>query len=386
MRPRLLYLVNDADFFVSHRLALGVQAVGLGVDVAVAAPDAGGRTTIERAGIRFLPLPLARSSTRPSDEARTIAAIRRIFVKEKPSLVHSVTIKPVIYGGLLARALGVPALVSSISGLGYVFMARGRRADLRRAMVEGLYRRALAHPRSRVIFQNEADREAMVSRGLLGRERAVLLPGGSGVDLAAFDPRPPITPPMVLLPARMLRDKGVTEFVEAARSLRRAGVAARFVLAGAIDEGNPTGLSPAELAAATSDGAVEWWGHQADMPSVLAQAHIVCLPSYREGMPKALLEAAAAARAVVTTDVPGCRDAIIPGDTGLLVPVRDAGALRRTLGELLADPQRVLALGQGGRKFAEAALGIDRVVKGVFDVYRAVAPPELMVALGQRDA
>lgn len=380
---RILYVVNDADFFVSHRLALGTHARALGLDVVVAAPPGPAGATIEAAGLRFLPIPLHRSSAQPWADVRTLAAISAIFRAERPALVHDVTIKPVIYGGIAARVTGVPALVSSVSGLGYVFLAHGPVAGARRAIVRRLYRVALRHPRSRVIFQNREDRDALVQAGAVRAADAVIVAGGSGVDLAAYDPAPPSGPPTVVLPARMLRDKGVVEFAEAAARLRAAGRTARFVLVGGIDRGNPAGLDERDLTVLVARTGVEWWGHRTDMPAVLAAAHIVCLPSYREGMPKVLLEAAAAGRAVVTTDVPGCRDAVRPGRTGELVPARDSAALERALGDLLADPARVAALGRGGRALAEAEFGVQRVVEAVFDVYRAVAPPELPLTLPQ---
>lgn len=386
MGPRLLYVVNDAAFFVSHRLALGRRGLALGLDVTVAAPEGPGRAAIEASGLRFVPIPLDRASAEPVGEVRTLAALVRLFRRERPSLVHAVTIKPVLYGGIAAQVTGVPALVSSISGMGYVFIAEGRRAMARRAAVRAMYRLALRHPRSRVVFQNAADRDALVEGGMVPAADAVVVPGGSGVELGRFDPAPPTTPPLVVLPARMLRDKGVVEFAEAARGLREAGSTARFVLAGGLDRRNPAALNEVELRELVARTGVEWWGHQADMPEVLRQAHIVCLPSYREGTPKALLEAAAAGRPVVTTDVPGCRDAIRVGETGLVVPVRDARSLQRVLGELLADPVRARTLGRAGRTFAEQELGVDRVVDAIYEVYRMVAPPELVVALRQRTA
>lgn len=386
MAARLVYIVNDAAFFVSHRLPLGLRARAAGVDVVVVGPDGAGRDAIERAGLRFVSVPLDRSSTNPWGEARLLRALTAVLLRERPDLVHNVTIKPVIYGGLAARFARVPAVVSSVSGMGYVFIAKGMRAAARRAAVHRLYRLALDHPRSRVIFQNTDDRDAMVHGRLVSARDAVVVPGGSGVDLTSFDPSPPTGPQVVVLPGRMLRDKGVLEFAHAARRLRAAHPAVRFALVGGLDTKNPSALREEELEDLTADGAVEWWGHRTDMPAVLAQAHIVCLPSYREGTPKALLEAAAAGRAVVTTDVPGCRDAIRPNITGLLVEAGNADSLRQGLHGLLSDPERVASFGRAGRIFASECLGVDRVVEAVFDVYRMVAPAELVVALGQRDA
>lgn len=387
MRPgqRLVYVVNDAAFFVSHRLALGEHARALGLDVVVAAPEGPGRDAIEAAGLRFAPIPLARAATDPRGEARTLLAIGQVFARERPSLVHDVTIKPVLYGGLAARVLRVPALVSSVSGLGYTFVARGVRARARRALVARVYRRALAHPRSRVVFQNEDDRRELVDMGCVALERTVVIRGGSGVDVASFTPGPPPAgPPLVVLPARMLRDKGVVELVEAARAIRASGRAARFALVGGIDTENPAALSRAELDALVADGAVEYWGHRKDMRAVLAKASIVCLPSYREGTPRALLEAAAAGRAVVTTDVPGCRDAVVAGQTALLAKVRSPTDLADAINALLDDPARRERLARAGRALAEREFDVSRVVSATFAVYADVWPDEPAGTEGQR--
>jgi glycosyltransferase involved in cell wall biosynthesis len=381
---RLLYVVNDPAFFVSHRMALGHYGKSLGLDVAVVAPDGSGREEIERAGIRFVPIPLARGSTSPRTEVRTLGALTAAIARERPTLVHDVTIKPVLYGGLASRVLRVPALVSSVSGLGYMFIAQGARARARRALVVAAYRRALGHPRSRVVFQNEDDRRDLVELGAVDSARTVVIRGGSGVDLSSYAPSPPPPgPPLVVLPARMLRDKGVVEFVEAARAVRRQGIDARFALVGGFHE-NPAALTRAEVEQLTADGVVEWWGHRTDMPAVLAQSSIVCLPSYREGTPRALLEAAAAGRAVVTTDVPGCRDAVVPNETALLASVRSSEDLARQLTVLLRDPTRRLAMGRAGRALAEREFDVKRIVSAIFDVYVCVWPAESVVTAGQR--
>lgn len=371
---RLLYVVNDPAFFVSHRLALGVRGKALGLDVAVAAPEGPASEAIERAGLRFLPLLLARGSTDPRTELRTLAALTALIRRERPTLVHDVTIKPVLYGGLASRLLRVPALVSSVSGLGYTFLAQGRRARARRALVVAAYRRALGHPRSRVVFQNEDDRRELVQLGCVAEDKTVVIRGGSGVELAAYTPTPPPPGvPLVVLPARLLRDKGVLEFYEAARTLRAEGIAARFALVGGFHE-NPAALTRPELDAMVREGSIEWWGHRSDMPAVLAQASVVCLPSYREGTPRALLEAAAAGRAVVTTDVPGCRDAVVADETALLARVRSGEDLARQLRRLLRDDGLRARMGGAGRALAEREFDVTRVVDAIFAVYTTVWP------------
>jgi glycosyltransferase involved in cell wall biosynthesis len=291
-----------------------------------------------------------------------------LFRSVRPDVVHLVTIKPVLYGGIAARLARVPAAVFAVSGLGYVFLAKGRRAWAQRQVVLQCYRVAFGHPNSRVIFQNTHDRDLFTAA--TGRAIAHAIVPGNGIDLAEFRSTPlPEGAPLVVLPARMLWDKGVGEFVQAARELRARGVNARFALVGPADGRNPSAIPEATLRSWTEEGIVEWWGMQTDMASVYATAAIVCLPSYREGMPRALIEAAACGRPVVTSDAPGCRDAIRPGVTGLLAKVRDAESLTGALRELLEDEPRRRQMGAAGRKLVETELAPDVVIGRVLALY-----------------
>ncbi|HUF87646.1 MAG TPA: glycosyltransferase family 4 protein [Thermohalobaculum sp.] len=373
---RLLFVVNDLDFFLSHRLAIAEAAAAEGWEVHVAAPGAADDARLCAAGLRPHALRLARHGTNPLAEAASLAGMYRLFRRLRPDLVHLVTIKPVVYGGIAARLARVPAVVSAISGLGYVFLQGGARARTLRWAVRPLYRLALGHPRQRVIFQNEDDRSALEALGARLDGRSELI-RGSGVDLDAFVPTPePEGPVRVLMPARILTDKGVREFVEAARILRREGVEARFAVAGDAPAGNPARVPGQTLAAWRTAGTVELLGFCSDMPRQLAASHIVVLPSYREGFPLALVEAAAAARPVVTTDVPGCRDAIIEGETGLLVPVRDSAALARAIRRLVEEPETRWRMGRAGRALAERAFSVRDVAQRHLAIYRALLARE----------
>ncbi len=374
---RILFVVNNPSFFLSHRLPLGLAAKARGYEVHVATPPGASSAEITRHGLAFHPVPMERNSGRPWEELGTMEALRRLYVSVAPDLVHHVTIKPVLYGGLVARAVGVPAVVSAVSGLGTVFLAQGRRAGLKRRAILLAYRGALGHPNARTIFQNLDDQAAFVDAGAVDPKNAVLI-RGSGVDLSEFTPRPEpdegrVT---VLLPARMLWDKGVGEFVEAARRL--ASPRLRFVLVGATDPGNLTSVTEADLARWQREGVVEWLGHRADMPEILSGAHVVCLPSYREGLPKALLEAAAAGRPIVTTDVAGCREVVRDGDNGLLVRPRDATSLAEAIGKLANDPALRAKMGARGREIAENEFSVEAVANETLAVYASLlSPPNL---------
>ncbi|MCS6901309.1 MAG: glycosyltransferase, partial [Myxococcales bacterium] len=275
---RALFLVNHDWFFVSHRLALGEALRDAGFDVGVAALRTGAHEVIEKAGLRFHPLPFDPGGRNPILEVRTLAAIIDLYRRERPSLVHQVTIKPVLYGSLAARALQIPAVVNAVSGLGYVFIERPEDNSSHRALrsvVQLIYRIALAYPRAYTIFQNPDDLATFQHAGMIRPAQARLI-RGSGVDTHRFRATPlPPGPPLIVLPARMLWDKGIQEFVDAARLVRRRIPEARFALVGSAYTQNPAGIPEATLAAWHARGEVEWWGHRTDMPSVLAQAHLV---------------------------------------------------------------------------------------------------------------
>lgn len=369
IKPTLLFVVNVDWFFLSHRLLIAQEALRAGYKVHVATNITNKLNELEQYGFVVHSLLLDRGSTGVGDAWATLWQLWKVFRSVRPDVVHLVTIKPVLLGGLAARLARVPAVVAAVSGLGFVFVARGRKALLIRWAVERLYRVALGGSNLRVIFQNEDDRTRVAQLARLPANKTALI-RGSGVDLRRFAAVPiPAGTPLVVFAARLLRDKGLLEFIEAARLLKQSGRRVRFVLVGAIDPANPSSVTQAVVEAWVCEGVVEWWGHQSGMPQVLAASSLVVLPSYREGLPKVLLEAAASGRAVVTTDVPGCRDAIDPGITGLLVPVRDAEALAEAIDILIHSPARCQVMGKAGRALAERAFDVRQVAAAHLRIY-----------------
>jgi len=374
MRPKLLFVVNVDWFFLSHRLPIALEALRQGYEVHIATALTDKLTLLQSHGLVVHPLSLDRSSSGLWATGKTIWQIFRVCKLVKPDVVHLVTIKPVLFGGLAARLSRVPAVVSAISGLGIVFVAKGVKAAIRRWLVGGLYVLALGHRNLRVIFQNPDDL-ACLARLVHLSDRKVTMIRGSGADLSQYRVMPlPTGVPVVLLAARLLVDKGVREFVQSAKILRQRGLLAqdaRFVIVGKPDLVNPASLRQDELDQWAEEGVVELWGHRTDMPQVMAAAHVVVLPSYYgEGLPKVLIEAAACGRVVVTTDHPGCRDAIDPGVTGVLVPLRDAVALANAIQKLLSDPVRCATMGQAGRELAESAFDVRQVVAVHLQIYQ----------------
>ncbi len=368
---RLLFVVNVDWFFMSHRLPLALAAMREGYQVHVAVGITDRLPELQSYGFMVHPLRMRRGKTRIAYEWIAFTDLIRLFRYVKPDLVHLVTIKPVIFGGIAARIVGTPAVVAAISGLGFVFVDKGMRAWLRRGVVGSLYRIALGKSALKMIFQNTDDCNRLTQLAHLPASKHAII-RGSGVDLSHFKlEQLPVGVPVVVMACRLIADKGVWEFVEAARLLRERLVQCRLCLVGAIDPDNPASLSDTDLDRIELEGAVELWGQRADMPNVLAQAHIVALPSYYgEGLPKVLMEAAACGRAVVTTDMPGCRDAVLPEQSGVLVPARNAGALADALERLLADPARCLEMGLVGRAFAEREFDLAGVVARHLGIYK----------------
>lgn len=372
MTHTLLFIVNSAEFFMSHRLPLALAARDAGFKVHVATGLGGARRQIEEHGLLHHVIPLSRSGHNLFAELRSLWAIFRLMRTIRPSLVHLVTIKPVLYGGLMARIAQVPAVVVAISGLGSIFVSSNRRSLWMREAIKRMYRLALGHPNIKVIFQNPDDRSVLVDAGAIRNNEQAELIKGSGVALHEYRVHPePADVPVITFAARLLKDKGVIEFMEAARILLARNVCAKFWLVGSSDPDNPTSVTEEQIAAWRQQGIVELMGFRTDIADLFARSNVIVLPSYYgEGLPKVLIEAAACGRAVVTTDHPGCRDAIESGKTGLLVPVRDATALANAIQSLIDDPINRKKLGTAGRAFAEREFDIQKVIEIHLGIYQ----------------
>lgn len=370
---KIVYLVNVDWFFISHRLPLARAARDAGAEVIVAAGDTGKGASLEKEGVRFVPLPFSRQGTSIFQELSTVHSVFSFLKRTKPDLLHTVSIKPVLYGSLLSRFFNAWPVVNAISGLGYVF-SKEKKASLLRRAVSRFYKTALGNPNSITIFQNPSDREILLNSALIRKEQTTLI-RGSGVDCSKFIPSPFPENPVVMLPARMLWDKGVGEFVQAAEILHPKFPNTRFVLVGPADDENPSAINRETIAEWTASRPyLEWWGAKepCEMPDVLAKTTIVALPSYHEGLPKALLEAAACGRPIVTTDIPGCREIVNHGINGLLVPVGNADALSRAVCLLLESHAKIGSMGQKGRDIVCSDFTEEGVVLKTFDVYKTL--------------
>jgi glycosyltransferase involved in cell wall biosynthesis len=356
---------------MAHRLRIARAALAAGYDVTVIAAEEhgyGGR--IEAEGFRFFAVPVVRGSLNIRKEMATLLALRQIYRRVRPDLLHHVSVKPVIYGSIAARLAGVPAVINAVTGQGYMSGASGLKGTAIRVAARTAFLAAFSAPHTRVIFENPDDLNAFVSHRLIARERAVLIKG-SGVDAGRFTPAPePPGTPVVLFAARLLWSKGLGVLVDAVGLLRQRGVELRLVIVGMPDAQNPDSIPVAVLEDWVAQGIAEWWGQRDDMPAVFHSAHVVALPSaYGEGVPVALIEAAASGRAIVTTDMPGCREIVRDGINGRLVPKNDARALADAVGELVDSQALRERMGAAGREIALNEFADQVVVESTMRLY-----------------
>jgi glycosyltransferase involved in cell wall biosynthesis len=371
MHPRrILFLLASDWYFYWHRLAVAERIAARGYDVHVATPEGRFRAAIEAAGLRFHPIQIDRQGFNPFTDLATVKGLVGLYRALKPDLVHHVAVKPMIYGSIAAKITNVPVIVNAMPGLGYVFASQQVTARLIRPGVAAAFRLLVNAPNSKVIVENRDDMKRWVAWGVMRPDRIVVSPG-CGVDVESFRPSPePSGPPLVILPARLLFYKGIAEFIDAARILKARGVAARFALVGEGDEGNPACVPSDLLRQWQKEGVVELFGWHDDMAQVLAQCHVVCLPSHGgEGVPRSLLEAAASGKPIVATDVSGCRDAVRDGENGFLVPPQQAAPLADAIERLLRDAELRRLMGERGRVRALKEFSVEIVAAQTLQVY-----------------
>ncbi len=381
---KIVLFANTDWYLYNFRRSLALALREAGHELLLLSPPGEYGARLRALGLRWEPVPMDRRSLNPLREAAVLAHLWRLFRRERPDLVHGFTIKCAVYGSLAARAAGVPARVNAVTGMGYVFTSTDAKARALRPLVRLLMRAALDGRDARLILQNPDDVAVFEQARLVAPGHIRLIPG-SGVDCVRFAPGESVgrghapdadTPPFrVLLAARLLWDKGLAEFVDAARRLHGEGRAIDFLLAGDPDPGNPAAVPEATVHDWVAEGLLHWLGHVDDMPALFASVDVVVLPSYREGLPKGLIEAGACALPLVTTDVPGCREVVTDGVDGLLVPVRDAGALATAIARLHDDPMLAARLGAAARQRALDEFDERIVIARTQAVYQELLDP-----------
>jgi glycosyltransferase involved in cell wall biosynthesis len=369
MSKTILYVDNRVKYVLSHRIPWLEGARDAGFDVHVTTLTAGPSSRIEDAGFAYHGIAEGGRSNNPVQELRLIVRLYQLYRELQPDIVHHITLRSILYGGIAASLLRSANIVNGVTGLGYLFSATDLKVRLlRTAVLLGL--RLLPDRRMVYLFQNPDDERLFQRHRIVDPSSSVLIKG-SGVDTDTFDVREEGPgPPVVLFPARMLWHKGVQAFVDAARILTQDGIDVRFVMVGDTDADNPAGVSAAQLEQWEDEGILEWWGYQDDMVDVFAQSHIVCLPSaYREGVPKVLIEASSCGRPIVTTDMPGCREIVQDGENGILVPPRDGKAVARAVRRLIQDPELRREMGERGRARVCKEFSIEHVVSSTLEAY-----------------
>ena len=374
---KLVLFANTDWYLWNFRRSLAVALRDAGHEVLLISPDGPYGERLAGLGLRWQPVPMDRRSLNPLREAMLLWHLLRLFRRERPALVHGFTIKCAVYGSLAARLAGVPARVNAVAGMGYVFTSGDAKARLLRPVVRALLRLALGGRGARLILQNPDD-VALFEQARLVDPASIRLIEGSGVDTTRFSPagHSDAGRVRVLLPARLLWDKGLAEYAQAARLLRERAVPVDLLLAGEPDPGNPAAVPQAEVMRWVDDGLLDWLGHVDDMPALLRSVEIVALPSYREGLPKGLIEAAASGCALIATDVPGCRQVVEHEVDGLRVPVRDGPALADAIQRLVTDAPLRARLAAAAREKAIARFDERSVVARTLQVYEELLPPE----------
>lgn len=365
---KVFYVVNVDWFFLSHRLPLALAMKEAGHDVFILTKDTGKRGAIEAQGLKFINVDFERSGSNPVKELLLIKTLRALYKKHRPDIIHHVTIKPAIYGSIAAKVLKKVRIINAISGLGYNFI------EGRDGYVQKVVRRLMKFAYSKnvnFIFQNPDDLNLYQSLGFLTKDNYKLIKG-AGVDQNEY----PYTEPVkkekleIVITARMLVDKGIRELIKASELLfEKWQGKIKFLLVGDLDPFNLAGMKEEEIQTAVKPGYLEWMGYSSDIKSVLKSSDIVCLPSYREGLPKSLIEAMAIGRPIVTTHAPGCKECVDEGVNGFMVPVKATTELAEALEKLISDEQLRLKMGKASRTKMMAEMSLQKVVQETVSFY-----------------
>jgi glycosyltransferase involved in cell wall biosynthesis len=372
--PRLLYVTTEDWAFLSHRLPMARAARDAGFDVHVATRVQNGAPAIKAEGFTLHSIPFARGSLSPVATLRTLAALRRVNRELEPDVTHHVALQTSVLG-LIATLGRRIACVNAFVGLGYAFTSASLKARALRVVIGALLRRLVDRDRSIALVQNGDDMAALTSLGIARRRIALI--SGSGVDINRFTPLPePPLPVTFGFVGRLLEDKGVRTLVEAFRLLRARGSDAHLLIAGTPDPANPASVTEAEAASWNKEPGIAWLGHVGDIAGLWARAHIAVLPSRREGLPLSLMEAAACGRAMIASDVPGCREVVIHEQTGLLFPVDNAPALAAAMERLADDPSLRTRYAAAARDLAVSKFAADIIGKQTVELYRQLLEPQ----------
>ena len=371
MAKRLIYIVSEDWVFVSHRLTLAKQAIKDGYDVAAITNISNHEDVLLSAGLKVFNINFHRSFKRPFSDVHSIYQLIKLFRLLKPEVIHNVGLKISLISSIAAFIARVPVAINAYTGLGYVFSSNDMLARVIRLLLNSPLKYLNHRASTWVVFQNEDDEALFENSNLINKERTLLIKG-SGVDVNEFPFSDELPGQLkVMLASRLLWDKGVGEFIEASRQLKISYPEVTFVLVGDVDEQNPLSLTKEIIDSWVNEGFIEWWGHKQNMPEVLKLAHIVALPSYREGLPKVLLEAASIGRALVATDVPGCREIVRDGVNGFLVRAKESKCLAEAIEKLILNKELRTQMGLKSREIIETELSSEIINKQFIELYNS---------------
>lgn len=370
---RILFIISEESYFLSHRLNLATEALEKGYKVGLLCNQGKNTDLIKEKGVEVFNFSLSRTSLSPLNHIKTIIQISRIFRLFKPDLIHAVAIKPVIFSSLVSKFQNHESRVFALGGLGFIFSSNKILAKLLRPFIILFLKYCLSGGKTRLIMQNKDDCQKFWDLKLIEPCKTRLIEG-AGVDTELFLPKEEKFKkiPTVILPARLLWDKGIGEFVEAAKIIKSKSITARFILVGSQDIHNPENIKSQVIDKWVDQELIEYWGFSDDMPKIMRKASIVCLPSYQEGLPKALIEAASCAKPIVTTDVPGCKEVVSHGLNGYLVKERDSKELAFFLEELILDKNLRYSMGQEGRRIVLDRFAENLITKKTRKVWEEV--------------
>lgn len=371
MSKRLIYIVSEDWVFVSHRLTLAKQAIKDGYDVTAITNISNHKDVLLSAGLKVFNINFCRSFKRPFSDVHSIYQLIKLFRLLKPGVIHNVGLKISLISSIAAFIARVPVAINAYTGLGYVFSSNDMLARVIRLLLNSPLKYLNHRASTWVVFQNEDDEALFENSNLINKERTLLIKG-SGVDVNEFPFSDELPGQLkVMLASRLLWDKGVGEFIEASRQLKISYPEVTFVLVGDVDEQNPLSLTKGIIDSWVNEGFIEWWGHKQNMPEVLKLAHIVALPSYREGLPKVLLEAASIGRALVATDAPGCREIVRDGVNGFLVQAKESKCLAEAIEKLILNKELRTQMGLKSREIIETELSSEIINKQFIELYNS---------------
>lgn len=372
--PKKIFILVNVDwFFLSHRLPIALSAHKAGYDITIVTSDSGRIQEIGIYGLKYIKLPLNRASLNPFKELKIVLFLCKLYLKEKPLLVHHVGLKLFLYGSIAAKIFKIPT-INAMSGLGYLF-SNTQKFNVLKKMIFKTLNYFFKSLNAIYVFQNHDDKNLILSYLPSINKQDCIIIKGSGVDIKdfAYTPEYESEKTIILLLSRMLWDKGIKEYVSAAKLIKhQLNGTTKFLLVGPIDRENPMGISHEELNQFEEKDYIEWVGYKENIKEVISQSNVVVLPSYREGLPKSLIEACAIGRAIITTDAPGCRDVVEEGVNGFLVPIKDSELLSKRILQLVNDKKLRSEMGINARMIAEREFSLDYVISEHLMLYKKV--------------